>query len=41
LFDEVGVPEGKHHVDYKAHDGSKEKAVDIEIKDKQRAKLAW
>jgi tetratricopeptide (TPR) repeat protein len=41
LFDEVGVPEGKHHIEYKSNDGSKEKAVDIEIKDKQRTKLSW
>jgi tetratricopeptide (TPR) repeat protein len=41
LFDEVGVPEGKHHVEYKANDGSKEKAVEIEIKDRQREKLSW
>jgi tetratricopeptide (TPR) repeat protein len=41
LFDEVGVPEGKHHVEYKSHDGAKEKAVDLEIKDRQREKLSW
>jgi tetratricopeptide (TPR) repeat protein len=41
LFDEVGVPEGKHHVEYKSNDGAKEKAVEVEIKDKQRGKLSW
>jgi tetratricopeptide (TPR) repeat protein len=41
LFDEVGVPEGKHHVEYKAHDGTKEKVVDIEIKGGAREKLSW
>jgi len=41
LFDEVGVPEGKHHVEYKANDGSKEKAVDIDMKDRQHQKLSW
>jgi hypothetical protein len=41
LFDEVGVPEGKHTVSYKAHDGSKEKTVELEIKGGGREKLSW
>jgi tetratricopeptide (TPR) repeat protein len=41
LFDEVGVPEGRHHVEYQAHDGSKQKTVEIELKDRQRQKLSW
>ncbi len=41
LFDEVGVPEGKHTVHLRAHDGSKEKTVEIHIKAGEREKLSW
>ena len=41
LFDEVGVPEGKHHVEYKAHDGSKTKTVELDVKGGAREKLSW
>jgi tetratricopeptide (TPR) repeat protein len=41
LFDEVGVPEGKSTVIYKAHDGSKEKKVELDIKGGGREKLSW
>jgi tetratricopeptide (TPR) repeat protein len=41
LFDEVGIPEGKHTVQYRAHDGSKEKTIEIRIKAGEREKLSW
>ena len=41
LFDEVGVPEGKHHVEYKAHDGSKSKTVELDVKGGAKEKLSW
>jgi tetratricopeptide (TPR) repeat protein len=41
LWDEAGVPEGKHQVAMKSHDGSKEKSVEIEIKGGGREKLSW
>jgi tetratricopeptide (TPR) repeat protein len=41
LWDEMGVPEGKHRVKYKAHDGSREKTVEVEIKAGTRTHLSW
>jgi Flp pilus assembly protein TadD len=41
LWDEAGVPEGKHTVALKAHDGSKEKTVTVEVKGGSREKLSW
>ena len=41
LWDEAGIPEGKHTVALKAHDGSKEKTVTVEIKGGSREKLSW
>lgn len=41
LWDEIGVPEGKSTVVYKAHDGTKEKTVELEIKGGAREKLSW
>lgn len=41
LWDEAGIPEGKHSVSYKSHDGSKEKTVDVTIKGGARQKLSW
>ena len=41
LWDEAGVPEGKHTVSYKAHDGSKEKTVQVDIKGGAKEKLSW
>jgi Flp pilus assembly protein TadD len=41
LWDEAGIPEGKHTVAFKAHDGSKEKTVTVEIKGGSREKLSW
>ena len=41
LFDEVGVPEGKHTVQFKAHDGSKERTVQLDIKGGAKEKLSW
>ena len=37
LWDEAGIPEGKHSVAYKSHDGSKEKTVELDIKGGARA----
>ena len=31
LWDEIALPEGRHHVELRAHDGSHEKAMDIEV----------
>ena len=41
LWDEAGIPEGKHTVAFKAHDGSKEKTVTVDIKGGSREKLSW
>jgi hypothetical protein len=41
LWDEAGVPEGKHTVFYKSHDGAKEKTVELDIKGGSREKLSW
>jgi hypothetical protein len=41
LWDEAGIPEGKHTVALKAHDGSKEKTVTVDIKGGSREKLSW
>ncbi len=41
LWDESGIPEGKHTVSYQAHDGSREKSVVLEIKGGTRTKLSW
>jgi tetratricopeptide (TPR) repeat protein len=41
LWDEAGIPEGKHTVSFKSHDGSKEKTVDVEIKSGAHEKLSW
>jgi hypothetical protein len=41
LWDEAGIPEGKHTISYKSHDGSKEKTVEIDIKGGAREKLSW
>jgi tetratricopeptide (TPR) repeat protein len=41
LWDEAGIPEGKHTVALKAHDGSKEKTVMLEIRGGAREKLSW
>lgn len=41
LWDEAGVPEGKHNVSYKSHDGTKEKSVELTIKGGARQKLSW
>ncbi len=41
LWDEAGVPEGKHVISYKSHDGSKEKTVELTIKGGAREKLSW
>jgi tetratricopeptide (TPR) repeat protein len=41
LWDEAGIPEGTHTVAFKAHDGSKEKTVTVEIKGGSREKLSW
>jgi tetratricopeptide (TPR) repeat protein len=41
LWDEAGIPEGKHNISYKSHDGSKEKTVELTIKGGSRAKLSW
>ena len=41
LWDEAGIPEGKHEVVYKSHDGSKEKSLQLTIKGGARAKLSW
>ncbi len=41
LWDEAGIPEGKHTIDFKSHDGSKEKKVELDIKGGAREKLSW
>jgi Flp pilus assembly protein TadD len=41
LWDEAGIPEGKHTVDFKSHDGAKEKKVELDIKGGAHEKLSW
>jgi tetratricopeptide (TPR) repeat protein len=41
LWDEAGIPEGKHSVSYVSHDGAKQKSVQLDIKGGARAKLSW
>jgi tetratricopeptide (TPR) repeat protein len=41
LWDEVGVPEGKHTVSYKSFDNAKERSVDLEIAPGAREALRW
>jgi tetratricopeptide (TPR) repeat protein len=41
LWDEAGIPEGKHNVTYVSHDGVKQKSVDLDIKGGARQKLSW
>lgn len=41
LWDETGIPEGKHVVHYRSFDGSKERTVEIEMKGGAREKLSW
>jgi tetratricopeptide (TPR) repeat protein len=41
LWDEAGIPEGKHNVQYVSHDGAKQKSVQLEIKGGARQKLSW
>lgn len=41
LWDEAGIPEGKHTIYYKSHDGKLEKSVQLEIKGGTRTKLTW
>jgi tetratricopeptide (TPR) repeat protein len=41
LWDEAGIPEGKHTIYLKSHDGAKEKTVEVDIKGGSREKLSW
>jgi tetratricopeptide (TPR) repeat protein len=41
LWDEAGIPEGKHSVVYVSHDGVKQKSVELDIKGGARQKLSW
>jgi tetratricopeptide (TPR) repeat protein len=41
LWDEAGIPEGKHSVQYVSYDGAKQKSVQLEIKGGARQKLSW
>jgi tetratricopeptide (TPR) repeat protein len=41
LWDEAGIPEGKHSVQYVSHDGAKQKSVQLDIKGGARQKLSW
>lgn len=41
LWDEAGIPEGKHTISYEAHDGSKRKSVELDIKGGARQRLSW
>jgi tetratricopeptide (TPR) repeat protein len=41
LWDQAGIPEGKHNISYVSHDGAKQKSVQLEIKGGARAKLSW
>jgi len=31
LWDEIALPEGQHHFEFHAHDGSKDKEIDIDV----------
>lgn len=41
LFPEIGIPEGKHVVAFRAHDGSQEKTVELDMKGGAREQLSW
>jgi Flp pilus assembly protein TadD len=41
LWDEAGIPEGKHVISYKSFDGAREKSVQVDIKGGARQKLSW
>ncbi|HEX4462813.1 MAG TPA: tetratricopeptide repeat protein [Polyangia bacterium] len=41
LWDEAGIPEGKHVIAYKSFDNSREKSVQLDIKGGARQKLSW
>jgi tetratricopeptide (TPR) repeat protein len=41
LWDEAGIPEGKHNVSYVSHDGAKQKSVQLDIKGGARQRLSW
>lgn len=41
LWDEAGIPEGKHTVAYESHDGKKSKTVELDIKGGTRSRLSW
>jgi Flp pilus assembly protein TadD len=41
LWDEAGIPEGKHVIAYKSFDNAREKSVQIDIKGGARQKLSW
>lgn len=41
LWDEAGIPEGKHNVSYVSHDGKQQKTVQLDIKGGARQKLSW
>jgi len=41
LWDESGIPEGKHTIVYVSHDGAKQKSVELDIKGGARQKLSW
>ncbi len=41
LWDEAGIPEGKHVIAYKSFDNSREKSLQLDIKGGARQKLSW
>jgi tetratricopeptide (TPR) repeat protein len=41
LWDEAGIPEGKHSVVYVSHDGARQKSLELEIKGGARQRLSW
>lgn len=41
LWDEAGIPEGKHVIAYKSFDNSREKSLTLDIKGGARQKLSW
>jgi tetratricopeptide (TPR) repeat protein len=41
LWDEAGIPEGKHNISYVSFDGAKQKSVQLDIKGGARQKLSW
>jgi hypothetical protein len=41
LWDEIGVPEGKHTISFRAFDASKERTVELDLTAGARKALSW